>query len=64
MTRIPPPIATDAGTAEQALGPCTLCQRAILAGERHAQLVPSGRKAHLPCIAAAARPRHARPVIR
>jgi hypothetical protein len=38
-------------------------QHAILYGQRYALLVPSGRLAHLPCVAAMARRRRV-PVIR
>jgi hypothetical protein len=60
-----PLLATDAATATMTVGPCRLCERAIVTGQRYAQIVPSGRKAHLICIgrAAAAR-RSGVPVIR
>ncbi|WP_300611054.1 hypothetical protein [Trebonia sp.] len=49
--QLPGPLAVDAATASTAAGPCHLCERAILRGERYARLVPSGRLAHLACIA-------------
>jgi hypothetical protein len=64
MTRIPPPLAEDATTATGNAGPCSLCQRAVLAGDRYALLVPSGKLAHLHCIAMAAQRRRAVPAIR
>jgi hypothetical protein len=63
--RVPPPLATDADTAHSHAGTCAVCQRAIMHGERYALLVPSGRAAHVPCVALMAmRPRRAVPVIR
>jgi hypothetical protein len=47
--QIPPPLAEGAATAERPAGPCALCSRGILAGERHARLL-TGKLAHLPCI--------------
>lgn len=43
-------LAEHAGTATRPGGPCAVCQRAILRGERYALTVTSGRLAHLPCI--------------
>lgn len=47
-------LATGATTATRDAGPCSLCQHAILRGERYATLL-SGRLAHAPCIGRAAR---------
>jgi hypothetical protein len=44
-------LAADAAIADRPTGPCSLCRRAILRGHRSALLVPSGRVAHLSCIA-------------
>lgn len=52
--RIPPPLATDADTATRPMGPCQLCERGVLRGQRYGHLVPSGQAAHLSCIAQAA----------
>lgn len=51
---VPPPLAEDAGTAERPAGPCRLCQRGILRGQRFARLVPDGHLAHTSCIGLAA----------
>ena len=64
MTKIPPPLATDADTARRPAGPCSVCRRAILTGDRYALLVPSGRAAHVHCVALAAVRRRPVPVIR
>jgi hypothetical protein len=50
--KLPAPLAEGAGTALTHAGQCAICQRAILAGERYAVLVPAGKAAHLPCIGA------------
>ena len=61
---LPPPLAEDAAVATYQAGPCAICQHAIIRGERYASLVPSGKAAHLRCIAfAAAAPRTRVPVI-
>jgi hypothetical protein len=49
--QLPAPLATGAAAASVAAGPCALCQHGILRGDRYARLVPSGRLAHLTCIA-------------
>jgi hypothetical protein len=51
---IPDPLATDAATASTAAGPCHLCRRGILRGERYGRLVPSERLAHVICVASQA----------
>lgn len=48
-------LAAGAATAERPAGPCALCGRAILRGQRYATLAQSGRLAHLPCIASGTR---------
>ena len=64
-TPLPAPLAERATTATGRTGPCAVCQRQILTGERYAVLVPADKFAHLPCIAlAATRARRAVPVIR
>jgi hypothetical protein len=63
--QIPPPLATDAGTALSFAGQCSLCRSPILKGDRFALVVPDGTAAHLPCISlAASRRRRPVPVIR
>jgi hypothetical protein len=58
-------LAEDADTASRPAGPCRICSRAILSGDRYARLVPSGQLAHLLCIGRmAATPRRRVPVIR
>lgn len=52
--QIAPPLATDATTATRAIGACHLCQRGITRGERYGRIFPSGRIAHVACVAAEA----------
>lgn len=47
---ISPPLAEGATTARRRTGPCALCGRPILRGDRYA-LMPDAVPAHLPCIA-------------
>jgi hypothetical protein len=53
-TALPPGtlLATDAATATTNAGPCRICSRAILRGDRFARLL-TGRLAHLGCIGTA-----------
>lgn len=53
-SRLPEPLADGADTAQRPAGPCHLCGRGILRGQRYAQLVPSGLLAHVVCITRAA----------
>lgn len=46
-------LATGADTAVRHAGPCARCSHPIYAGERYALLVPSGKAAHVLCVAAA-----------
>ena len=46
----PEPLATAAATASVPMGPCASCEAAILRAQRYAVL-PSGRLAHVLCIA-------------
>jgi hypothetical protein len=48
-----PPIATNARTLQRHGGPCSLCQWAMLEGQRIADMTDGG-VAHVSCIAAAA----------
>jgi len=48
-------LADDAATAKTSTRPCAVCRRRIGRGDRYARLVPSGKLAHLPCVAAAAK---------
>jgi hypothetical protein len=53
--RPPPAVATGARTAHGHLGPCAVCQQALLAGDRVADL-PGGGSVHVAgCVAKAAR---------
>jgi hypothetical protein len=64
MTTLPAPLATDAGTAHTAAGPCSVCRQPIMRGQRYALVVPDGKAAHTPCIVLAALRRRPVPVIR
>lgn len=50
----PPPLAVNARTVRQLGGPCVICGRALLPGERAADLHGSNRTAHTGCIGAQA----------
>lgn len=49
--RIPDPPPTDTQTASTVVGACHLCRRGILRGQRYSRLFPSGRIAHVVCVA-------------
>lgn len=54
--RMPAPLAEEAGIATHPMGPCSLCRRGVLRGQRYAQLVASGQLAHVVCVARMATP--------
>jgi hypothetical protein len=64
MTTTMPPgtlLATGAHDAERPAGPCAICERDMLTGERIARLLSGAKTAHAPCIASATwRPRRTR----
>jgi hypothetical protein len=45
-------LADQAHDTARNLGPCCLCQRAMLAGEHVARLVSTGQWAHAGCVSA------------
>lgn len=49
--RIPEPLATDAGTATRPVGPCSICRRGILRGQRYGLTYPAEDLAHVVCVA-------------
>lgn len=49
----PPPIAVNARRLSGNHGPCAICSRALLVGQRAADLADSGRTVHVGCIGAA-----------
>ena len=42
-------IADSATTAESSAGPCAICDRAILRGQRIARLIATGQRVHTSC---------------
>ena len=47
-------LAEDAQDATRPAGPCGICRRGILTGERFARLLSGNRLAHLSCVNRAA----------